>query len=302
MTNKPVYKTTHDRITDVAGILVGHAQDTALRSGATVILPDEPVAMGVDVRGGAPGTRDTDALDPTCLIDGFHGLVLSGGSVFGLAAVDGVVNWLSERGRGLALGPHAIPVVPGAVLFDLMNGGDKTWGAESPYRRFGQAACDAAGLDVPQGRVGAGTGAQAGDRPGGLGTAALIADSGFSVGALAAVNSYGPPLDDVRTHIPMPKAALFATNTTLAVVATDLALDKAGCRRLAIMAHDGLARTVRPIHTPYDGDVVFAMATGAITPPDPTADTLLIAGAMAADALERAVLNALSAASAAGSG
>lgn len=293
MTHEPVYKSTNDRITDVAGLLVGHAQDERLRSGTTVILPQKPVVMGVDVRGGAPGTRDTDALDPACLVTDFHGLVLSGGSVFGLAAVDGAVTWLSERGRGLPLGPHAVPVVPGAILFDLMNGGDKEWGKTPPYHALGQAACAAAGLDVPQGRVGAGTGAQAGERPGGLGTAALVAESGFTVGALVAVNSYGSPLDGRRDHIPMPKAALLAANTTLAVVATDLALDKAGCRRLAIMAHDGLARALRPLHTPYDGDVVFAMATGETVPPEPIARSLLVAGAMAADALEQATANAL---------
>lgn len=295
MTHEPIHKSNHDRITDVAGLLVGHAHNHRLRSGTTVILPHKPVVMGVDVRGGAPGTRDTDALDPTCLVTDFHGLVLSGGSVFGLAAVDGVVSWLSERGRGLPLGPHAVPVVPGAILFDLMNGGDKAWGESPPYHALGGAACEAAGLEVAQGRVGAGAGAQAGDRPGGLGTAALVAESGFTVGALVAVNSYGPPLDGNRDQIPMPKAALLGTNTTLAVVATDLALDKAGCRRLAIMAHDGLARALRPLHTPYDGDVVFAMATGETAPPEPMARSLLVAGAMAADALEQAVLNALAA-------
>ncbi|GER06081.1 peptidase S58 [Kordiimonadales bacterium JCM 17843] len=252
--------------------------------------------MGVDVRGGAPGTRDTDALDPTCLVNGFHGLVLSGGSVFGLGAVDGVVSWLSERGRGLSLGACIVPVVPGAILFDLANGGDKNWGALPPYRALGIKACEAASRTIEEGAMGAGFGALAGDRRGGLGTAALRSASGFHVGALVAVNSYGPPMDDQFDRIPLPKEGLVGANTTIAAIATDLALDKAGCRRLAIMAQDGLARSLRPIHTPYDGDTVFALSTGAISPPEPFSRSLLVAGAMAADALARAVGKALAAA------
>ncbi|GAK34923.1 peptidase S58 [Iodidimonas nitroreducens] len=297
MSDEPIKPTAHDRITDIAGILVGNSHDAQVQTGTTVILPDHPVMMGVDVRGGAPGTRETDALDPTCLVNSFHGLVLSGGSVFGLAAVDGVVSWLSVRQRGLALGPCFVPVVPGAILYDLANGGDKNWGSLPPYRDLGMAACDAAGLAISEGAVGAGFGARAGGQRGGLGTAAFRCESGFSVGALVAVNAYGPPIDDRRDRIPMPKEGLVGANTTIAAIATDLALDKAGCKRLAMMAQDGLARSLRPIHTPFDGDSVFALSTGAISPPQPYARSLLVAGTMAADALAKAVEKALRAAS-----
>ncbi len=288
-----VTPTPQDRITDIAGLRVGNAEDRRVRTGTTVLLPDEPVAVGVDIRGGAPGTRETAALDPCALVDRCHGIVLSGGSVFGLAAADGVTRWLAARGRGLALGPMHVPIVPAAILFDLLNGGDKSWGDEPPYRTLGIAAAEAAGVDVAVGRVGAGFGAVAGDRPGGLGTAAAEAASGFRVGALVAVNSFGMPLDDDLGRVPLPKAPLAAASTTIAIVATDLALDKAGCRRLAIMAHDGLARALRPVHTPYDGDTVFALATGAVAPDDPLPLSLGVAGTMAADVLARAIARAI---------
>lgn len=287
--------TGQDRITDIAGIRVGNAEDRAARTGVTVLLPDAPAVMGVDVRGGAPGTRETEALDPACLIDAFHGVVLAGGSVFGLAAADGAAAWLSARGVGLPFGPHPIPVLPAAILFDLMNGGDKAWGDRPPYHDLGRRAAAAAATDFACGPHGAGCGAVAGDRAGGLGTAALTAAAGYSVGALVAVNAFGPPLDADLRRIPLPKAGLPGGNTTIAVIATDLALDKAGCRRLAIMAHDGLARSLRPVHTPFDGDTVFAMATGARPLPEPAALHLAIAGAMAADALARAVEKAIAA-------
>ncbi len=289
-----VAPTTHDRITDIAGLRVGNAEDRRLRSGVTVLLPDDPAAVGVDIRGGAPGTRETAALDPCALVGRCHGIVLSGGSVFGLAAADGVTGWLAARGRGLALGPMHVPIVPAAILFDLLNGGDKDWGEEPPYRALGIAAAEAAGIDFAVGRAGAGFGAVAGDRDGGLGTAAAEAAGGFRVGALVAVNSFGPPLDDDMGRVPLPKAPLLAANTTIAIVATDLALDKAGCRRLAIMAHDGLARALRPVHTPYDGDTVFALATGAVAPQEPLPLNLAVAGTMAADVLARAIARAVS--------
>ncbi len=292
--------TARDRITDIAGIRVGNAEDRAARTGVTVVLPDAPVAMGVDMRGGAPGTRETEALDPSCLIEGFHGVVLAGGSVFGLAAADGVAAWLSARGVGLPLGPHPVPVLPAAILFDLMNGGDKDWGAEPPYHALGRRAAEAADADFACGPHGAGCGAMAGDRAGGLGTAALRAEAGYTVGALVAVNAFGPPLDQDMSRVPLPKAGLLGGNTTIAAIATDLALDKAGCRRLAMMAHDGLARSLRPVHTPFDGDTVFAMATGAQPLPAPAALHLSIAGTMAADALARAVESALTTGDAAG--
>ncbi|MFQ5346556.1 MAG: P1 family peptidase [Rhodothalassiaceae bacterium] len=291
-----ISSTGHDRITDIAGLAVGNAEDRRARTGTTVVLPQRPATVAVDTRGGAPGSRETDALDPSALVACCHGLVLTGGSVFGLAAADGVTQWLSSRGRGLPIGGFHVPVVPAAVLFDLLNGGDKNWGEAPPYRALGIAAAEAAATDFATGRAGAGLGAVAGDRAGGLGTAAAEAASGFRVGALVAVNSFGPPRDQDMARIPLPKAPLLASNTTIAVVATDLALDKAACRRIAIMAHDGLARALRPIHTPFDGDTVFALATGAVTPPAPAPLTLTIAGTMAADLLERAVCQALEAA------
>lgn len=298
MKDEPVRVTENDRITDIAGLAVGNAHGDAERSGVTVLLPGAEAGhafvMGVDVRGGAPGTRDTTALDPSCLVDAFHGLVLAGGSVFGLAAADGVTNWLAAQGRGLALGPCTVPVVPAAILFDLANGGDKNWGGTPPYAAWGRAAASAAGRDFAQGRAGAGYGTVAGDRRGGLGSAASVAaDAGYTVGALVAVNAFGPPLDTDMSRVPMPKPAFIAENTTIAAVATDLALDKAQCRRLAIMAQDGLARALRPVHTPFDGDTVFAVATGRAAPTEPLGRTLTVAGTLAADTLTRAVEKAL---------
>ena len=296
----------NDLITDVAGIQVGQAEDEGAATGVTVILPDRPVVMGVDVRGGAPGTRETDALDPTCLVAEFHGLVLAGGSVFGLGAADAVVNWLSERGTGLELGPRAIPVVPAAILFDLANGGDKGWGSNPPYPGLAREACEAAGKSFSLGRHGAGRGAIAGDQPGGIGSASYVTEDGLMVGAIVAVNSFGEAGGDEggTDRIRFPKAGLVGANTTIGAIATNLDLDKAGARRLAIMAHDGLARAIRPLHTPFDGDSIFAMATGKwMATGDkkveglPAQDqAIALAGAMAANAIERAVEKALAAA------
>lgn len=283
-------------ITDVDGICVGNADDARVRSGVTVVLPDTQAVAAVDVRGGGPGTRETDALDPTCLVDAVHGLVLSGGSVYGLDAASGAVAWLGARGRGYALGnsPKVAPVVPAAILFDLTNGGDKDWGEEPPYRALGRAACENAGRDFKLGNAGAGFGARAGTLKGGLGSASATGE-GFTVGALIAVNPFGSvvmpgsgafwaapyeidgefgargwPTDmtDLATRDPFDetKAALAGiapgTNTTIGVVATDADLTPAEARRVAIMAQDGLARAVRPVHAPVDGDVIFVLATG----------------------------------------
>ena len=182
-------------ITDVAGIAVGNAGDEALMSGVTVVLPDEAAVAAVDTRGGGPATRETDALDPACLVDAVHGLVLSGGSVFGLDAASGVTHWLDARGRGFRFGEqlHVSPVVPAACLFDFLNGGDKDWGDEPPYRALGLAACDAAAADFALGNAGAGLGAIAGRYKGGLGSASVVA-GGVTVGALMAVNAFGSPV------------------------------------------------------------------------------------------------------------
>ncbi|HEY4545842.1 MAG TPA: P1 family peptidase [Pedomonas sp.] len=284
-----------DRFTDIPGLKVGHAHDAAVRTGVSVILPDRPVTMAVDVRGGGPGTRETDALAPHTLVERFHGLVLSGGSAFGLGAADAVTAWLSHRGVGLPVGGRPVPVVPAAILFDLSNGGNKDWGMTPPYHRLALEACAAAGTDCPHGPVGAGYGARAGSRPGGIGTASIQCErTGWRVAALIAVNSFGevyagePPLD---APVALPKAAIAGTNTTIGAVATDAPLTKAQTQKLAQMAQDGLARVIRPIHTPFDGDTLFALATGeadrdtaGVQPLD-----LAVLGTLAADCVARAV-------------
>lgn len=288
-----------DSILDVGGLKVGSAHDEKALTGTTVIIPDEPVAMGVDVRGGGPGTRDTEALDPTCLVQKVHGLVLSGGSVFGLAATDGVISHLSGQGVGLPISPVAVPVVPSAILFDLANGGDKNWGGMPPYRDLGLAAAKAAGAPVENGCFGAGFGARAGAERGGLGTASFVLQDGRSVGAIVAVNSFGAAMTETDTepgHVGLPKVGFVGANTTIAAIATNVALDKAGCKRLAMMAQDGFARALRPIHTPFDGDTVFAMSTGKITPDEDAGVAMAVLGTLAADCLVRAIGKAVDAA------
>lgn len=314
-----VRKGPRNLITDVDGLRVGNAVDEHVRTGTTVLLPDHPVVMGVDARGGAPGSRDITALDPANSVQDFHALVLSGGSVFGLDAAGGVVSALSDQGVGLDLGPVRVPVVPAAILFDLMNGGDKSWGNTPPYRDLGVKAVAAAGADFALGNAGAGMGAQAGAIKGGLGSASAISETGLQVGALVAVNSCGSvlmpdnvtpwawmfeqdgefgglpapdlaPGKGVPMAVDLPKGARLAENTTIAVVATNLKLTKADARRLAIMAQDGLARAIRPVHTPFDGDLVFAVSTGTFEAGGPQSLALTDAGAIAADCLARAVV------------
>jgi L-aminopeptidase/D-esterase-like protein len=312
-------------ITDIDGIMIGNAEDEAARTGVTVLIPQVPVVAACDVRGGAPGTRETDALDPSCLVEHIHGLVLSGGSVFGLDAASGVVNWLAARGIGYARAQSApvAPVVPSAILFDLANGGDKSWGLEPPYRTLALRACDDCNRAFALGNVGAGFGALAGRYKGGLGSASTLWE-GFTIGALAAVNSFGSPVlpgtgdlwaadyglgDELPrresrgarserlfegTKFELPHRALGpGANTTIAIIATDAALAKSEARRLAIMAHDGMARALRPSHTPFDGDTVFAIATSAKSLGESRAHHLSVLGAIAADALTRAIGRAL---------
>ena len=305
-------------ITDLDGLLVGNAEDWTVRTGTTVLLPEAPAVMAVDVRGGGPGTRDTEALAPDTLVEKFHGLVLSGGSVFGLAAADGVTGWLSARGVGLPMGARPVPVVPAAILFDLTNGGDKGWGEANPYPALGRAACEAASRDFRLGNAGAGVGAKAGGLKGGLGSASVFTDDGLQVGALVGANPFGevvipgsrtfwcwplemagelggqkPPAtlpDPLPSGFPNYRPAL--ANTTIAAVATNLALTKAQAKRVAMMAQDGIARAVRPAHAPFDGDTVFAVSTGTLERP---VDSLLLAqvGAFAADCLARAIARAV---------
>jgi L-aminopeptidase/D-esterase-like protein len=313
-------------ITDVAGILVGQQQcidaDVALGSGwatgTTVVLAPPRTIGAVDVRGGAPGSRETDLLDPANSVRFVDAVVLTGGSAYGLAAADGVMGWLEAQGRGVQMDGGLVPIVPAAVVFDLPVGG---WQCR-PTAQFGADAVAAAGVDVALGNAGAGAGARAGVLKGGLGTASVYLDDiGVTVGAVVAVNAAGNVVDPETglpwmrhladafglTAPPPEQVAALAErdrelnplNTTIAVVATDAALSPAACQRLAVAAHDGLAHAIRPCHTPLDGDTVFALATGAVTvPPDPdtpeamSPETKLVAalGAAAADALARAVL------------
>jgi L-aminopeptidase/D-esterase-like protein len=312
-------------ITDVPGLRVGNAEDKTALTGVTVILGDAPLTAGVDVRGGAPGNREISALDPACLVNDVHALVLAGGSVFGLAAADGVAVTLSARGVGLPLSPVTVPVVPGAILYDLVNGGDKNWGEEPPYAALGRRALASAHVDFAQGNAGAGLGAKAGSLKGGLGSASATGADGIVVGALAAVNSFGnahapdggfwagyleqggefgglAPLPLPRdgqgvTLTPdFPKTPLLAANTSLGVVATNATLTKAEAERLAIMAQDGFARALRPVHTPFDGDTVFALSTRQVELTGEHPLALAKLGALAADCLARAVIHAVLAA------
>ena len=309
-------------ITDVDGILVGNAVEPAMRTGVTVVLPTAPTLAGVDVRGGAPGTREIDGLDPTCLVERVDAVVLSGGSAFGLDAPSGAASWLAARGRGFAAGAARVPIVPGAILFDLLNGGDKDWGEEPPYRVLGHAACEAAGADFALGNAGAGLGATAGALKGGLGSASALTDDGLQVGALVGVNSAGSVVMPGCATLwswaleqqgelggqPPPARPLDATgheyafdsplgaNTTIAVVATNAALDKAQATRVALMAHDGIARAVVPAHTPLDGDTVFALATARRPMAENVAAEIARIGAIAADCLARAIGRAVVAA------
>jgi L-aminopeptidase/D-esterase-like protein len=272
------------------------------------------VVASVDVRGGGPGTRETDLLDPERTVERIDALVLSGGSTFGLDAASGVTAWLAEAGRGFPVGTMRVPIVPGAILFDLLNGGDKDWGRYPPYREMGFQAAAAAAEDFALGSVGAGTGARTGRLKGGIGSvSALVAGTDFRVGALAAVNAFGnatigdgphfwaapfeegdefgglgSPARVTPEALAFPARALPGAATTLAVVATDAALTKAQCRRLAVAAQDGLARALVPAHTPLDGDLVFAVATGAVPLADPVVGMARL-GDAAARVLARAV-------------
>jgi L-aminopeptidase/D-esterase-like protein len=303
-------------ITDVRGLRVGNAENHGVRTGVTVVLADTLSPAVVDVRGGAPGTRDTDALDPTAIDGGADAIVLSGGSVYGLDAPAGVTSLLREQKRGILFGGVHVPIVPGAILFDLTNGGDKNWDAETPYRALGRAAAEAAALEFALGNVGAGLGARAGAYKGGLGSASAVTDDGLTVGAVAAVNSLGSPLipgtdvfwtfpleqkrefggrrlkRDITVDLDLPadmKSAAARQNTTIAVVAVDAAVSSVELKRIAIMAQDGFARALRPIHTPFDGDVVFAFATGKQILREPRQRQLMRLGSIAADTLARAI-------------
>jgi L-aminopeptidase/D-esterase-like protein len=310
----------HNALTDVPGLRVGHAAlaGPGALSGTTVVLaPAGGAVAGADVRGAAPGTRETDLLHPGTTVQRVHAVVLSGGSAYGLAAAGGVMARLEAAGIGFPVPGGVVPIVPGAVVFDLGRGGDF---AARPDATTGAAAYDAA-IDGPveQGVVGAGTGAQAGALKGGIGTASAVLDDGTIVAALVVANSAGSAVDQrtgelygVGSGLPgefpsievdaaaldelrrAPRPPGLGTATTLAVVATDVTLDKAGCGRLATMGHDGLARAVVPAHTATDGDAVFGLSTAAR--PTPDLPGLVALQAAAADVVSRAIAHALLAA------
>ena len=302
-------------ITDVAGLRVGNAHDTALRSGATVLLGDRPFVAAVHVMGGAPGTRETDLLAPDRLVQEVDALVLAGGSAFGLDAASGVADGLAAMGRGFAVGSARVPIVPGAILFDLLNGGDKAW-AVNPYKGLGLAALSAASPEFAIGSAGAGYGAITGRWKGGLGSASAVLECGVTVGALVAVNALGSatvgdgpwfwaapweigdefgglglPATFPATDEPPPRKRM-GEATTIAIVATDAALTQSQALRMATAAQDGMARALVPSHTPLDGDLVFAAATGKRVLADPLADTFAL-GHAAACVLARAIARAV---------
>lgn len=305
-------------ITDVAGLRVGNAQDARVKTGVSVLLGDAPFTAGVHVMGGAPGTRETDLLAPDKTVEQVDALVLSGGSAFGLDAASGVADALREQGRGFAVGNQRVPIVPSAILFDLLNGGDKEW-RDNPYKALGRAALDAASESFGLGTIGAGTGATTATLKGGLGSASLRLPSGHTVGALVAVNALGSAIVgdgpnfwaapfEIGTEFgglgpatTFPDAQILVTklaqhaNTTIGIIATDATLTQAQCTRLATTAHDGFARALVPSHTPMDGDLIFAAATGTATLRDSVSDTLAIGHAAAicmARAIARAVFHA----------
>ncbi|GGA07974.1 P1 family peptidase [Neptunicoccus cionae] len=313
-------------ITDVPGLKVGNAQDGGLKSGATVLLGDAPFVASVAVMGGAPGTRETDLLEPDKLVDQIDALVLAGGSAFGLDAATGIQERLRQNRRGFSIGPAVIPIVPAAIIFDLLNGGNKDWD-RNPYYDLGLQAYDNASETFDIGTAGAGTGALSAMHKGGLGSASFVLDSGHTVGALVAANPIGAvtqpgsrhfwaapfemngefggvgvsPQTGVASPEPSRKVAAMSrfgtvphaapTNTTVAIIATDAPLTKAECKRLATAAHDGMARAIMPSHTPHDGDLIFALSTSKRLA-EPAAD-LMTLGNAAAHCLSRAIARAV---------
>jgi len=299
-------------ITDVPGVRVGGAQDARLASGVSVVLFDQPACAGMATPGGAPALRDGALLAPEMTVPRVDGFALSGGSAFGLDAAGGAMAWLAAEGRGLAVGAVRVPIVPGASLFDLDNGGDKAWGRRAPYGDLGFAAAASAGLDFELGTAGAGYGATTYDLKGGLGSASAVTSRGFIVGALAAVNAVGRATRGSAPHFwaaPYERGAEFGglgvgapaadaltlalkrdepANTTLVVVATDAPLGKAEATRVAIMASAGFALALRPAHAPADGDIVFAASTARAARVPDLRDLTEI-GTLAAECVARAI-------------
>lgn len=310
----------HNLITDVAGLSVGHATDLHLGSGVSVVVFDQPAVASGLALGGAPGSREMALLDPANTVERVDAFVLSGGSAFGLDAAGGVQAGLREDGRGLPLGSFTIPIVPQAILMDLMNGGDKDWGRFSPYRQLGYDAYRAAtAAPFPLGTTGAGTGATTATLKGGLGSASAVSSTGLSIAALVAVNAMGTATVADGPHFwaaPFERSAEFGgrgvaphdpekvlelrikgqrtTATTIGTIATDASLTKAQAHRIAVSGHDGFARAIYPAHLPYDGDTVFAAATGhRPAPNDPAfAELCMLAANVMARAIARGVYEA----------
>jgi D-aminopeptidase len=305
-------------ITDVPGLKVGSAHDERIASGVTAIVFDEPAVASVDVRGGGPGSRDTELLRPEQTVEQVDAIVLSGGSAFGLDAPGGAMSYLREQGRGFRIGAVTVPIVPGAILFDLLNGGNKDWGQHAPYRDLGYAAAAGATTSFALGTVGAGYGATTVNLKGGLGSASAKTRDGATVGAIVAVNAVGSVTVGNSPHFwaapfeqgnefggrgfPAPLAADALAirlkgggpmqNTTIALIATDATLTKQQAYRLAVTAQDGFARAIYPVHTPLDGDTVFAAATAKRPLTDPVYAFAEL-GAMAANVLARATARAV---------
>lgn len=304
-------------ITDVAGLRVGQADDADLASGVTAVVFDRPAVASIAIHGGAPGVRDTALLAPEATVQTVDALVLSGGSAFGLDAMGGVQAVLRAEGRGFAVGDMRVPIVPGAILFDLRNGGNKHWDRLPPYWDLGWKAAEAVGTEIRLGSAGAGFGATTANLKGGIGSASAVTTAGWTVGALVAVNALGQATMGEGPHFwaapferdgefgglawpsPLPAAALAVRlkgdtpeNTTIAIVATDAVLTKAQAKRLAVMAHDGYALALRPTHAALDGDVVFAAATG-LHPTLPTERKLTELGTLAADCVARSIARAV---------
>jgi len=309
-------------ITDVPGLKVGHAEDARLGSGATAVIFDEPAVASIDLRGGGPGTRETALLDPAQTVQGIDAIALAGGSAFGLDAASGVQAWLREQGRGFAVRTARVPIVPAAIMFDLLSGGDKDWGRFPPYRELGYAAAAGAAAEFSLGSVGAGTGATTVNCKGGIGSASAQSPEGILVGALAVVNAVGSVIvgrgpwfwaapfevgaeyGGLGLPDPFPPQALepvtkgnVRESTTLVVVATDAILTKAQANRLAVMAQSGLSRAIYPVHSPLDGDVLFAASTGRRPLADPVF-ALTALGTLAANVVARAIARGVFAASA----
>jgi L-aminopeptidase/D-esterase-like protein len=317
----PVRPGPRNLITDVAGLRVGNAEDHRIKTGTTVLVGDQPFVASVDVMGGSPGSRETELLSPDKLVSEVNAIVLSGGSAFGLDAASGVSDSLRRQGRGFRVADVIVPIVPGAILFDLINGGDKDW-ATNPYPALGERALAAADFDFALGTAGCGVGATTANLKGGLGSASLQLKTGHTVGALVGANATGMStvgdrpnfwaapfemdgefggLGPLTTAIPFMETSRTkrdyltespVANTTIAIVATDAALTKAQCKRMAVAAQDGIARAVSPSHALVDGDIVFAISTGTIPVADPIIDVMHL-GHAAAVCLSRAIARAV---------